>query len=74
MFWEEQKMNLKDMSKEELELMSYDDLAYLILQDEKKKMKIIKKYNPEYKAYENKGYKILEFIEHITAPVQNRLF
>ena len=23
---------------------------------------------------ENKGYKILEFIEHITAPVQNRLF
>ena len=37
-------------------------------------MKIIKKYNPEYKAYENKGYKILEFIEHITAPVQNRLF
>ena len=40
----------------------------------KVKMKIIKKYNPEYKAYENKGYKILEFIEHITAPVQNRLF
>ena len=40
MFWEEQKMNLKDMSKEELELMSYDDLAYLILQDANKKMKI----------------------------------
>ena len=33
-------MNLKDMSKEELELMSYDDLAYLILQDANKKMKI----------------------------------
>lgn len=33
-------MKLKDISKEELELMSYDDLAYLILQDANKKMKI----------------------------------
>ncbi len=33
-------MKLKDISKEELELMSYDDLAYLILEDANKKMKI----------------------------------
>ena len=33
-------MKLKDLSKEELELMSYDDLAYLILEDANKKMKI----------------------------------
>ena len=33
-------MKLKDISKEELELMSYDDLAYLILQDANKRMKI----------------------------------
>ena len=34
------KMKLKDISKEELELMSYDDLAHLILQDANQKMKI----------------------------------
>lgn len=33
-------MKLKDITKEELELMGYDDIAYLILQEEKKKMKI----------------------------------
>ena len=33
-------MKLSEISKEELELMSYDDLAFLILQDENKKMKI----------------------------------
>ena len=33
-------MKLKDLSKEELELMGYDDIAYLILEDSKKKMKI----------------------------------
>lgn len=31
---------LKDMSAEELELMSYDDIAYMILEEENKKMKI----------------------------------
>ena len=34
-------MKLKDMSKEELENMSYDDIAYAILTEKKKKMKII---------------------------------
>ncbi len=38
------------------------------------KMKIVKRYNPTYKAYENKSYKIVEFIEHILAPRQDRLF
>lgn len=38
------------------------------------KMKIVKRYNPTYKAYENKSYKIVEFIEHIEAPKQPDLF
>lgn len=33
-------MKLSEISKEELELMSYDDLAFLILTDENQKMKI----------------------------------
>jgi len=33
-------MKLNGLTKEELELMSYDDLAFLILKDENKKMKI----------------------------------
>ena len=31
---------LKDYTKEELELMGYDDIAYIILEETKKKMKI----------------------------------
>lgn len=38
------------------------------------KMKIVKRYNPQYKAYENKSYKIVEFLEHIEAPKQPELF
>ena len=34
-------MKLKDYTKEELENMSYDDIAYIILTEKKKKMKII---------------------------------
>ena len=33
-------MKLKNIPKEELELMSYDDIAYIILSETKKKMKI----------------------------------
>lgn len=33
-------MKLKDIPKDELELMSYDEIAYVILSDSKKKMKI----------------------------------
>ena len=33
-------MNLKDISKEELETMGYDEIAYLVLENNKKKMKI----------------------------------
>ena len=33
-------MKLNDISKEELETMNYDDIAYIILNEEKKKMKI----------------------------------
>lgn len=38
-------MKLKDMTKEELENMSYDDIAFLILTEKKKKMKIIDLFN-----------------------------
>lgn len=38
------------------------------------KMRIVKRYNVTYKAYENKSYKIVEFIDHILAPRQDRLF
>ena len=33
-------MKIKDLKKEELDLMSYDDLAYMVLVEAKKKMKI----------------------------------
>ena len=32
-------MKLKNIPKEELETMNYDDIAYIILNEEKKKMK-----------------------------------
>lgn len=38
------------------------------------KMRIVKKFNHVYNAYENKSYKIVEFIEHIEAPKQEKLF
>lgn len=38
------------------------------------KMRIVKRYNAVYKAYENKAYKIVEFIEHIEAPSQGHIF
>lgn len=37
-------------------------------------LKIVKRYNPTYKAYENKSYKILAFLDHIEAPKQEKLF
>lgn len=38
------------------------------------KMRIVKKFNHVYNAYENKSYKIVEFVEHIEAPKQKKLF
>lgn len=40
----------------------------------KVKMRILKRYNAQYKAYENKSYKIVEFYEHIIAPKQADIF
>ena len=34
-------MKLSEIPKEELELMGYDDIAYIILQESKKKMKLV---------------------------------
>lgn len=38
------------------------------------RMLITKQYNPAYRAYENKSYRIVEFIEHILSPIQGSLF
>ncbi len=38
-------MDLKSLSKEELETMSYDDIAFAILTEKKQKMKIIDLFN-----------------------------
>lgn len=38
-------MNLESMSKEELENMSYDDIAFALLSENKKQMKIIDLFN-----------------------------
>lgn len=38
------------------------------------RMRIIKEYNKSYKAYENKSYRIVEFLEHIISPSQGNLF
>ncbi len=38
-------MKLTDLTKEDLENMSYDDLAYMILSESKKQMKIIDLFN-----------------------------
>ena len=43
-------MNLKDISKEELETMSYDEIAYLILEQYGKKMKLLDLFKKVCKA------------------------
>lgn len=39
----------------------------------KVRLEIIQKYNDQYMAYENKSYRITEFIEHIKAPIQSKI-
>lgn len=38
------------------------------------KMRIYKEYNKNYKAYENRSYRIVEFLEHIVAQQPHSLF
>lgn len=38
------------------------------------RLRIIKRYNQQYKAYENKSYRIVEFLEHLEIPQQQKLF
>lgn len=38
----------------------------------KVKLEILQRYNRSYNAYENKSYRILEFIDHIKAPTQSK--
>lgn len=63
-------MNLKKMSKEELELMSYDDIAFVILEESKHRMKIIDLFNEIGKLINlSKGEieeKIGDFFEMLT--------
>ena len=37
-------------------------------------MRITKKWDSEYKTYVNKSYKIIGFLEHISAPIQKNIF
>lgn len=37
-------------------------------------LEVTQKYNPNYRAYENKGYRILRFFRHNEAPAQESLF
>lgn len=37
-------------------------------------LEITQRYNPDYRAYENKSYRILRFIKHIETPRQEKLF
>ena len=43
-------MSLKDISKEELETMSYDEIAYLVLEENGKKMKLLDLFKKVCKA------------------------
>ena len=45
-------MNLKDISKEELESMSYDEIAYLVLEQNGKKMKLLDLFKKVCKVLE----------------------
>lgn len=40
----------------------------------KVRLRRIQRYNKEYRAYENKSYKIVEFMEHVIPPGQQALF
>lgn len=63
-------MKLKDISKEELETMNYDDIAYIILNEEKEKIKInvlFKKVCDALGLSENEfEAKIADFFEQLT--------
>lgn len=39
----------------------------------KVKLEILQRFNTDYNAYENKGYRIIEFVEHILAPTQSKM-
>ena len=62
-------MKLSDIPKEELEAMNYDDIAYIILNEEKKKMKINELFERVCEAldlpaseYEDKFADFFEFL------------
>lgn len=38
------------------------------------RLEIMQKFNPDFKVYENKNFKILEFMEHIQSPGQGDMF
>lgn len=40
----------------------------------KVKLRIVQRYNKEYRTYENKSYKIVEYYEHVLAPKESELF
>ena len=52
MFEEEINMSIKELSKEELETMGYDEIAYLVLEEAGKKMKLLDLFKKVCKALE----------------------
>lgn len=40
----------------------------------KVKLRIVKRFNPDYNAYENKSYKIVGFLDLIPSSKQGKLF
>ena len=57
-------MKLKDLTKEELEAMSYDDIAMMILEESKKQMKVNELFK---KVCETLGLTEDEFVEKLPA-------
>jgi DNA-directed RNA polymerase subunit delta len=57
-------MKLKDLTKEELEAMSYDDIAMMILEESKKQMKVNELFK---KVCETLGLTDDEFVEKLPA-------
>ena len=67
-------MKLKDLAKEEIETMSYDDLAYLILEENGKKMKLLDIFKKVAKVLnmsdEERDDKLVAFFELLSTNKQ----
>ena len=65
---------LKDITKEELELMSFDDIAYLILKEKGKKMKTVEIFGKIKEFEEDDDDEIEENVEESEIEEDDTLF